>query len=129
MNDDDLKTLVEQEYSIYHLEYVEIGRKEYLKRGFENETEEEEEQEEVDEKRYPALRTIAGIYFAFAWIIGGTALIGALYLGGEHGQAGLLIAIPILIFGALIVLGVLAVSESIKVFIDIEANTRKHSDL
>jgi len=75
-------------------------------------------------EKYPALRTIAGLYTAFAWIVGIVALIIAIYFGTK-GEAGLLIAVPTLVIGALMVLGVLAVSESIKVFIDIEYNTRQ----
>ena len=65
--------------------------------------------------KYPALSTIAGIYTAFAWIVGILAIILAIYFGSKA-EAGLFIALPILVVGALIVLGVLAVAESIKVF-------------
>lgn len=74
--------------------------------------------------KYPALRTIAGIYTAFAWIVGILAIILAIYFGSK-GEAGLFIALPTLVVGALIILGVLAVAESIKVLIDIEYNTRQ----
>lgn len=131
MNDNDLKNLVEKEWNNFHLEYLEIARKEYLKRKFKNESsdEETEQQEETDvTKRYPALRTIAGIYSVFAWIIGIVAVIIAIYSYSQNEKAGLIVAIPTIVVGALIVLGLLAASESIKVFIDIEENTRKTNE-
>jgi len=133
MSDSDLKNLVEKEWNDFHLEYLEIARKEYLKRKFKNEsTEEEPEQQQGErnaETRYPALRTIAGIYSVFAWIIGIVAVIIAFISWSKDGETGgLMIAIPTLVVGALIVLGLLAASESIKVFIDIEENTRKTNE-
>ena len=131
MNDNDLKNLVEKEWNNFHLEYLEIARKEYLKRGFKNETSDEEAQAQVGEpkedfkERYLALRTIAGIYYSFAYIIGIVAVLIAGYSIINNQQIGILIAISSLVVGALIVLGLLAISESIKVFIDIEENTRK----
>lgn len=78
-------------------------------------------------EKYPALRTIAGLYTAFAWIVGIVAIIIALYFGSK-GETGLIIAVSTAVVGGLIVLGVLAVSESIKVVIDIEYNTRQSAN-
>jgi len=133
MSDNDLKNLVEKEWNDFHLEYLEIARKEYMRRKFKNESTEDEpeqQQEETNaETRYPALRTIAGIYSVFAWIIGIVAVIIAFISWSKGGETGgLMIAIPTLVVGALIVLGLLAASESIKVFIDIEENTRKTNE-
>jgi len=129
MNDKDLKNLVENEWNNYHLEYLEIARNEYLKRNFKNEStdEEPEQQEETNAgKRYPALRTIAGIFSVFAWIIGIVAVIIAVLSWNKGGDTwGLMVALPTLVVGALMVLGLLAAAESIKVIIDIEENTRK----
>ena len=77
--------------------------------------------------KYPALRTIALFYGVFAWIVGILAVILAVYFGSQ-GIAGVFLALSTLVVGALIVLGVLAVSESIKVFIDIEYNTRQEAN-
>jgi VIT1/CCC1 family predicted Fe2+/Mn2+ transporter len=74
-------------------------------------------------ERYPALRTIADFYTALAWLVGIVAVIIAVYFGTT--EEAVLIAVATLVVGALIVLGVLAVSESIKVVIDIEYNTRQ----
>jgi hypothetical protein len=130
MSDNDLKNLVEKEWNDYHLEYLEIARKEYLKRNFKNKTENEEDPEQQEEKtigkRYPALRTIAGIFSVFAWIIGIVAVIAAIISGSKGGEWGLMIALPAIVIGALIVLILLATAESIKVIIDIEENTRKN---
>lgn len=81
---------------------------------------------ENSRSKYPALRTIAGFYTLFAWIVGVVSVFAAIYFFTK-GETGLVLAIPILVIGALIVLGVLAVSESILVLIDIEYNTRQKS--
>ncbi len=123
MSDDELKNLVEKEWNNFHLEFLEIARKEYLRRNFKME-ETDEEQEEHVENKYPALKTIANIYIVFAWILGIAAVLFTLYITSENGKSGLMYTIPFLIFGILIVLGLLAASELIKVFIRIEENTR-----
>lgn len=74
--------------------------------------------------KYPALRTISGIYKVFAWIIGIVSIIvAAIFL--KAGETGLIFSLISIVVGGLIVLGVLAVAESIMVFIDIEHNTRQ----
>ncbi len=78
----------------------------------------------IGSERYPALRTIAGFYNALARIVGVIAVIMVVYYATK-GNAGVITAVVTLIVGALSVLGILAVSESIKVVIDIEYNTRK----
>ncbi len=72
--------------------------------------------------RYPALMTISGIFVVFAWIVGISALIVTFYFLSADSKILRLISF---IFGGLIVLGLVAISESIKVFIDIEYNTRQ----
>jgi hypothetical protein len=75
------------------------------------------------EKKYPALRTISGIYKVFGWLIAiATIIVAAIF-----GQGGVAFALITIIFGALIVLGVFAVAELIMVFIDIEENTRTNN--
>ncbi len=76
------------------------------------------------ENKYPALRTISGIYRVSAWIIGiVTVLFSLLFL--QAGEWGLIFTLISIVVGGLIILGVLAVAESIMVFIDIEYNTRQ----
>ncbi len=134
MKDDELKNLVEKEYDNYHLEYIEIARKEYLKRGFKNEMEEWEKKEEEKrfEKRYPASRNIAGVISLIAWTVAMIAVIVAIIeftnLPNNSGGMNMIIPLATLLIGAFLVIVLLAQSEMIKVFIDIEENTRKYSD-
>ncbi|MEJ5303471.1 MAG: hypothetical protein HPY80_08515 [Bacteroidales bacterium] len=76
--------------------------------------------------RYPALRTIAGVYMVLAWIIGIVAIITTFYFLSEKGMQ--IFGLVSLIVGGLLALGLAAISESIKVFLDIEYNTRKASE-
>lgn len=71
--------------------------------------------------KYPALRTLAGLYRLLAIAVGGLALVTAFNLIGDN----LMIAFGVLIIGAVFAISLLAVAESIQVLIDIEANTRQ----
>lgn len=73
-------------------------------------------------EKYPTLRTIAKLFTVYAWIAGIATLIIAINLGTK--SEGSIIVLPVIVIGALNVLGTLAVSELIKVVIDIEFNTR-----
>lgn len=79
---------------------------------------------ESSRSKYPALKAIAGFYTLFAWVIGIVSIICAVFFVTK-GDGGLFFAVPILVVGALLVLGVLAISEGIMVLIDIEYNTRQ----
>jgi|688.fasta_scaffold307185_2 hypothetical protein len=74
----------------------------------------------LHERKYPALRTISDIYKIFGILVIIITIIIAFFLGNVSFGFTLIA----LVIGALIVLGVFAVSEAIKVFIDIEENTR-----
>ena len=82
----------------------------------------------AEESRYPALRTIAGIYrllaylAAFGAVVSGIlAIAGLVGVGGAgSGAAGLLGAV----YALFATITLLAISEGIRLFIDIEANTR-----
>jgi hypothetical protein len=76
--------------------------------------------------RYPALRTIARVYMVLAWIIGIAAIITTFYFLSEDEMK--IFGLVSLIVGGLLTLGLAAISESIKVFLDIEYNTRKTSE-
>jgi len=84
-----------------------------------------------DETKYPALRVISGIYKAIAIIVGIGALIALFYGlsqldGGYRARAtGTSIIISSLISGIIGVIAFLAISEIIKLFIDLEENSRK----
>lgn len=76
--------------------------------------------------RYPALRTISGVYMVLAWIIGIAAIITTFYFLSEDRMK--IFGLVSLVVGGLLALGLAAISESIKVFLDIEYNTRKTSE-
>ena len=126
MSDDELKDMVEYEWENFHLECLEIARKEYLKRNFINNKNDKEREDDKIEKRYLALRTISNVYSVFAWVFGILFAIVAL-LCFKIPTYGLYGTIIFLVIGAIIVLTFLGGSESIKVFVDIEENTRKSS--
>jgi hypothetical protein len=75
------------------------------------------------EKKYPALRTISLGYRIFGWLI----ILATLIVALEYGQESGIFALFAIILGALIVLGVFAVAETIMVVIDIEHNTRTNT--
>jgi hypothetical protein len=77
-------------------------------------------------EKYPALRTIARLFTVYAWIAGIVTLIIASYFGTK--SEGSIIVLPVIVIGALNVLVTLAVSELIKVVIDIEFNTRQKAN-
>ena len=78
---------------------------------------------QFDNNRYPALKTISGVYIALAWIIGIIVFIGSLYFLSTESMK--MMALGLILLGGLLVLGLAAISEIIKLFIDIEKNTRK----
>lgn len=86
---------------------------------------EEQKRAEGITQRYPALKTIANVYQIFAVIVGLVAIVITFMLISQGGSGGIMIGLVALVIGALIVLGLLAVSESIKVLIDIEYNIRQ----
>ena len=88
------------------------------------EDEKEEPTANFSSQRYPALRTIAGFYQVLAWIVAVIAGVGIL-LSLDNFERDLIKLILIFIGGTVAFITLLAASESIKVFIDIEENTRK----
>jgi len=126
MNDEHLKNLIEKEWDNYHLEYIEIARNEYIKRGFKNETIEEfndEVKDSLKKENYPALRGLisAGQILAYGYAI--LSVILAFYL---YKDFGLELSLGVLLMGFCMFIFLLASSESIKIFIDIEKNTRAY---
>ncbi|MFN4074686.1 MAG: hypothetical protein ACK4HC_02125 [Cloacibacterium sp.] len=71
--------------------------------------------------KYPALKTISKIYEIFAWII----VLITLIITIISIKDSFLLGLGILIAGGIIALGLFAIAESIKVFVDIEYNTRQ----
>lgn len=77
------------------------------------------------EAKYPALRTISGIYNLFSWLAGIATIIVGFVLANQSRDYGLPVFLAVLLAGLIIVISLRAVSEIIHVFIDIEENTRK----
>lgn len=78
----------------------------------------------IENKRYPALRTIAATCKTFAFIIGLLSALTTIFFLTESPIA-IFPGVITLMVGALLVLTLLAASESILVFIDVENNTRE----
>jgi len=78
---------------------------------------------EVVNERYPALRFISGVYRFLAWLILiATAII--LFYKLYQGQMAILFAVGAILIGGILFVTLLAAAEGVKVFIDIEHNTR-----
>lgn len=80
-------------------------------------------QTEVSFYKYPALRFISGVFRLIAWIIAVISAIAIVYLITQ-GELGIVGALGVLIGGGILFVIHLAIAELIKVFIDIEYNTR-----
>lgn len=88
------------------------------------------------ETKYPTLRLIAVIFrvlaviFAVGGVIG--VVVGLVQMAGDAygaAAAGVMIVVVSLLYGGLGCIYLLAVSEGIKVFTDIEENSRLSNDL
>lgn len=77
------------------------------------------------EKKYPALRIIAGFLQAMGWLTGIAGFIYFLCKLEPVFEGDSFLPLIIFIAGLIFMLWMLAASEIIKVFIDIEYNTRK----
>jgi len=74
--------------------------------------------------RYPALQTLSVIYRILAYVTGTVALITAIWGIATIERGGVALIIGGLLGGIVGVITNLAIAEGIKVFIDIEENTR-----
>lgn len=76
--------------------------------------------------RYPALRTISGIMIFAAWVVLISIILLSLLIPTIIKVEGIwVVSIVLLFIGLIAFLLLLANAETIKVFIDIERNTRK----
>ena len=93
---------------------------------FEEQERELETEVQGDQLRYPALRLIARIYRRLAWLVVVLGVIGVIFGFVSLGTVvlGVLLILGSLIGGAIGCVTLLAVSEALMVFIDIEENTR-----
>lgn len=78
---------------------------------------------QIPARKYPALRVIAGLYQILALVVALLALLGLL-IGFQQSAGTPVVAVLCLVIGFIGVVSFLALSESIKVFIDVEHNTR-----
>lgn len=86
------------------------------------------------ESKYLALRTISGLYTVLSVIVGIAAGIALLYglslLDGRYNKTlGTTLIISSLISGIIVAIGFRALAEIIKLFIDLESNSRKQIHL
>ena len=89
--------------------------------------------EKADYHRYPALRILAVVYKVLAWLLLVVAIVGLVFIiigmkiFLEEGKAyiGIGLLLFLIIISAVGFASLLAYSESINLFIDIEANARK----
>jgi hypothetical protein len=79
------------------------------------------------QNRYPALKTISSIFLVLAWIVAIASFMSLFYFLSESDGIQYL-AIVSIFGGGLFTIGLLSISEIIKVFMDIEENTRKTSE-
>lgn len=75
-------------------------------------------------RRYPALRIISVIFKIFAWVVGIFTILLAILQIAALGEWGIILSFGSILGGTLITLLLMAISESLIVFVDIERNTR-----
>jgi len=85
-------------------------------------------------RRYPALRFIANIYKILAYVIAAVAVVGIVislsYMENQFQRGyGIMLLLQSLIGGAVGFITFLAAAEIIKVFINIEENTRQTAEI
>jgi hypothetical protein len=74
--------------------------------------------------RYPVLHTLADIIRVAGWVVFGFFVVAGLITVTRGGGLGKLFGVFEIVIGGIILLYMLATSESIMVFLDIEENTR-----
>ena len=90
-------------------------------------TKEVREYHESAQARYPALRLMAGVYKILAWLVAIGTVICIIMLATSLEMSGVQLLVAFL-GGAVGFVTLLAVSEGIMVFIDIEENTRQAAE-
>ena len=88
-----------------------------------------EGQSEISESKYPALLTVSTIYKILAVLIGIGATIGLLLMVIYWEEFGFIVIIYSILAGILTAVSLLAMSEGIKLSIDIEKNTFRQNSL
>lgn len=83
-----------------------------------------EHKTDVVNERYPVLKFISRVYKVLAWVILVATVIIFLYILSQNGHVEIPFAIGTLFIGGFLFVILLSVAGAIKVFIDIEHNTR-----
>lgn len=86
-----------------------------------------EEVSDSDVGKYPVLKTIAWVYRILAWVVGGIfviAFLTVLFIFNDSPITCWLTSLGLIVSGTISVVTIVAVSEIIYVFLDIEKNTR-----
>lgn len=78
---------------------------------------------DIVKEKYPALKFISKLFRILAWLIAITTVI-VFFNMLSHGQMDIPIGIGVIIGGGILFATFIAIAEGIKVFIDIEHNTR-----
>lgn len=127
----DLGKCIKCKY-IFPPEHMIISEPVHAVDELQNETINQPEFSDSDEslQKYPTLRTLSSIFYFSAWIIGLAAMIGiviglTLLDNWSTKMAGITLIISSCVGGFWGIITSLAFSEIIKVFVDIEFNTRK----
>ncbi|ODS30362.1 MAG: hypothetical protein SCARUB_04521 [Candidatus Scalindua rubra] len=112
-----------------------IEKYDKLNKTFDEKSEHSSSPERIDaptlnQEKYPALRTISGIYNFLAWIMGLGALVAVFYgmsLLDRYGtkEFGIAIIMISLIGGFIGVVSLLAISEGIRLFVNIAKDVNK----
>lgn len=134
-SDEELVKIINSEPGDYQPEAIDAAHKEIQKRKIdvkkksiepkEVETESNHSNEEETGIRYPALRFISGFYKILAYLVVIIAVIAIIIsFASDSPSLGVLEILIALIGGGFLFISFLAASEIIKVFIDIEHNTR-----
>lgn len=77
-------------------------------------------------KKYPALRSISNIIYFIAWAIAALTVVTTLVLFKNlNGEGSWFLPLATFVVGLILFISLLAYSEIIQVFVDIEENTRK----
>ncbi len=134
-SDEELVKIINSEPGDYQPEAIKAAHKEIQKRKIDVKQVGTEPEEVVEESnypseettsiRYPALRFISGFYKILAWIVVIVTVVFIISLIARDGSSlGILEAVIALLGGGFLFISFLATSEIIKVFVDIEHNTR-----
>jgi hypothetical protein len=83
-------------------------------------------QRDVSMNRYPALKLISQFFRLFAWLLFAAIAVFLIY-SAYQGEIEAPFIIGAILIGGIFILTLLAISEGIKVLIDIENNTRNNS--